>query len=50
MKSETTDHWDTDEPERGNAPEHVAPDKAPEICWLLDVRRHGIAVANQLHP
>lgn len=29
--------------------EHVKPEAAPEICWLLDVRRHGIEAANHLH-
>jgi hypothetical protein len=30
--------------------EHQAPAKAEEICWLLDVRKYGIDVANELHP
>jgi hypothetical protein len=30
--------------------QHQAPDKAEEICWLLDCRKYGIEQANQLHP
>jgi hypothetical protein len=31
-------------------PEHQAPNKSEEICWLLDVRKYGIDAANELHP
>lgn len=30
-------------------PRHVKPEMAVEICWILDVRRYGIEIANTLH-
>lgn len=30
--------------------EHQRPDLEPSVCWLLDVRRYGLATANALHP
>jgi hypothetical protein len=30
-------------------PDHKAPEKDNEICWLLDVRAYGIEAANKLH-
>lgn len=32
------------------AREHQAPRALPELCWLSDLRRYGIAAANELHP
>ncbi len=29
--------------------EHVKPSAPAEVCWLLDLRRYGIATANYLH-
>jgi hypothetical protein len=33
-----------------NPPQHVKPAALEEICWLLDVRRYGMTIANELHP
>lgn len=30
-------------------PEHCKPEDEPAVCWLLDVRKYGIDVANQMH-
>jgi len=29
---------------------HAAPDSPSSVCWLLDVRKYGIAVAREMHP
>jgi hypothetical protein len=30
-------------------PEHVKPEDENSVCWLLDVRRYGLTVANLMH-
>ncbi|HEV2175216.1 MAG TPA: hypothetical protein VGR71_16705 [Nitrospira sp.] len=31
-------------------PQHTQSESPVEICWLMDVRKYGIEVANRLHP
>lgn len=31
-------------------PEHTKPHDEIAVCWLFDVKKHGLTTANQMHP
>jgi hypothetical protein len=35
---------------RSNALPHAKPHDEKAVCWLLDVRKYGLTLANKLHP